>query len=253
MQYVVPTSGDEAFEMNASSPLKFTSDDIYPALKEKVDDVDIQTKIMILMNNDDTGEHEYNAPRVYESVIAHHLSRGGVCWQKKTRNMMWGGKKKGGVQEGATTMERWEEFSLSLEKCVFKLIPFSEMIPNCLYYPKVANFPFVEFYYKSEPGEDGEVELVAFQVTRQKPSAGVVTKQFTVNAMTSFLDKISLLDSLENIKLRVVLIPRPVDADNAVFVPVPKKANADEITEKLTTYEVWHLPTDYSSGVSERK
>ena len=265
MQFDVQTSGEKSFGI-ATTSVVYTADDITPRLKKKIYDISIQKKIELMVEDDRarmSGKaKDILAPEIYEAVIADRLcSDGGVHWQKKTRNVEWS---RGDVVKGSTTLtEEWEEFDLSLGKCVVDedAPSFAEMIPNQLYYPTIKTFPFVEFFYKSEPDERGEVELVAFQVTRQKPSRSAVRKVFRVGAMTRFLKKISLR-RLDGVKLRIVLIPCPRDADNAVFVPQKLESEddpelrccelAEEARKNFVKYEVWRLPTDYSSGVRGR-
>ena len=259
MQYDIdPSEGISAFSRPA---VKFVSSDVEKQLKKKVLEVDLRAKINALLRNDETGHFDDIAPSVYESVVGELLTKG-VQWKKKVRTMNWGATSKTSDEDELP----WEDFDFTIRNRVEGFQTFAEMGDGDMCVPQNSSFRFVEFYLKRQTG-NGE-ELVLFQVTRQdaRKKTKVSKKVFTKFAMISCFQKIGLEgEALKNVKLRLVLIPSPSRADNMIFSPEhetktqnnPEKVkwmdDCDKMSllkllqEKLTTYEVWKVPFDYST------
>jgi hypothetical protein len=240
MQYkVVKRDGEMAFRKYR---LDFVNDSVYLKIKDKLLKGDLDDKAVALARNDETGSMADACPKLYESLLAGHLtSHSGVRWKKREVSACH--EEKGNIE--------WTDFSLKLDDIVAGELPsYADMKQMVLYMPLNPSFPFVDSVYKTEEGE-----LVAFQVTRSKSA----TKKFKWSALKKFVDKIEF-PVCKAIHLWLVLVPLPSLAEIAKMKAAKEATkmeaeddllddkNASYYQKMLERYEVWELPENYSNG-----
>jgi hypothetical protein len=236
LQYKVKREGDDAF---LHFEMIFANNDVGDRLEEKLSKLSLEDMQRCLILNDETGHFGSDLGKVYEKVIHLLLSRG-VAWKRTLRAFAWSGER------NVDNVQQWEDFEYQVGGVV-GFCKLGDMRRDQLYYPCNSKFPFVDFYLKRESA-DNEQELVLFQVTRQKQKK----KTFKRSAMVEFFRKIGAVTSLNEVKLRMVLIPHPKHAKESLFVPdktdVVDVADAElmeTLKKEFTEYEVWNIPENY--------
>ena len=258
IQCDVNTKGTSPFRDNR---LKFVSNEVRQLLERKVLEVSSRILQIALKHNDEIGDFEDIAPLLFHKVVCDKLV-GGVQWKKKTQTLRW--DRLSGTVDGAESniatdeSQVWADCELDAGDRVDGELEFAKMSPGQICIPPKSKFPVFDMYTKRESKDDKKQELIVFLLAGQNT---VTRQEFEVSAMVDFFERIGLTgNSLKRVKIRLVLIPRPTVAEEAVLVPnrdhfyenAQVDANIEvkgHLVEELKEYEVWQMPSDYSAEI----
>ena len=255
MWYDVNTEGKSPFRRPR---LKFVSNGVRQLLERRVLEVGAPSQRIALKYNDDIGHFEDIAPLLFQKVVCDMLV-GGVQWKKKTQTLRWdrlSGTVDGAEMSTGSDMQVWTDCEFDAGDRVDGELEFAKMSPGQICIPPKSKHPVFDMYTKRESKDDKKQELIVFLLAGQNT---VTRQEFEVSAMFNFFERIGLTgNSLKRVKIRLVLIPRPTVAEEAVLVPnrdhfyENAQVDADievkaHLVEELKEYEVWQMPSDYSA------
>ena len=210
-------------------------------LQDRLTRISLDESIRILNERSEMkGSSMFGAPGIFERVVADHLtSPSGVEWKQRKSTVSAGEGKTNKKNTNASPPPLpTSPLIIKLTKIREGAVPvFADMEPLVLYKSLNVTFPFCDMMYK-ENGPEGK--LVCIQVSLETKGR----REVEAGAFKDFCVRMGWGDD-----------PSTEQVDRIAFVYCPDPALAD--TAQVTVavgvgikeYTVWHVNTDYSSGV----
>jgi hypothetical protein len=227
--YEVQQTHDGAYDFEEFR-LVPASEDALNKLRDRLTQISLEDMILELRRYSLTGSNKFNmASSMYEEVVAMHLtSLAGVEWKQRSSR-----------DEPGSTSPLW----LHLTKLIKGAVPvYTNMKPMVLYKSLNLSFPFCDMMYKVGEGE-GEGKVVCIQV-----SIETKTRVVTASVVANFCRRMGWIGENEE--------PTQEHLDLILFVYCPLPTRADEAKVAfqsgvgLSSYTVWHVNEDFSSGLA---
>jgi hypothetical protein len=230
LHYDVQISGNFAFTTKSS---RFASESTFGKVRSKILAVDLKTRIVTLIRNDETGYLNDTCPAIYEQVVADLLTQSrefkfesqayDFLEKKQKLEMLM----KKDFQKNDQIV--WQSTSKRFSKLSPGVLPkFKDMEEDVLYLPLNTKFPVADLLFKKDD------VLYGIQVTRNSSC----NRKIETSALNSLLKEVGMSDSS---RFRFILCPSPKFAEK-YKISYPEYMEASSI-------EVWKLPKDY--GLSQ--